>query len=82
VGGSAILEPLRRAQGGFLDGAACKECKLLRQYDGFLGWVERRQRELVGCGLLVVHLFVGGDELPAPGFGEVFEIWVLGADQV
>jgi hypothetical protein len=30
--------------------------------------------------LLGVHLFLGGDELPAPGFGEVFEVWVLGAD--
>jgi hypothetical protein len=52
------------------------------QDDGFLGWVEKRQRELVGDGLLGVHFFVGGDEVPAPGFGEVFEVWVLGADQV
>ena len=35
-----------------------------------------------GDELLGVHLFIGGDELPAPGFGEVFEVWVLGADQV
>lgn len=27
-----------------------------------------------------VHLFVVGDELPAPGFGQVFEVWVFGAD--
>jgi hypothetical protein len=29
-----------------------------------------------------VHLFVVDDELPAPGFGQVFELWVFGADQV
>jgi len=31
---------------------------------------------------LRVHLFVDGDELPAPIFGEVFEFGVLGADKV
>ena len=36
----------------------------------------------LGDGLLGVHFFVGGDELPAPGFGEVFEVGVQGADQV
>ena len=29
---------------------------------------------------LGVHLFVGGDEPPAPLFGEVFEGGILGAD--
>ena len=33
-----------------------------------------------GDGLLGVHFFVGGDELPAPLFGEVLEVGVLGAD--
>jgi hypothetical protein len=41
---------------------------------GFWGGVERRQRELVGYGILGVHFFVGGDELPAPSLGEVFEV--------
>jgi hypothetical protein len=35
-----------------------------------------------GDGVLGVHFFVGGDELPAPLFGEVLEVGVLGADQV
>ena len=34
----------------------------------------------IGGSFLGIHLFVGGDELPAPGFGEVFEVGVLGAD--
>jgi hypothetical protein len=42
--------------------------------------VERRQRDWSGDELLGVHFFVRSDELPAPGFGEVFEVWVLGAD--
>jgi hypothetical protein len=58
--------------------AKCASCSA--QDDGLLGWVERRQRELVGYGLLEVHFFVGGDEFPAPGFGEVFKVWVMGAD--
>ena len=57
-----------------------KRASCSAQDDGLLGWVERRQRELVGYGLLEVHFFVGGDELPAPSFGEVFEVWVMGAD--
>jgi hypothetical protein len=50
------------------------------QDDEILGGSEGRQRGCLGDGLLGVHFFVGGDEFPAPGFGEVFEVWVLGAD--
>ena len=32
--------------------------------------------------ILGVHSFVGGDELPTPLFGQVFEVGILGADQV
>ena len=52
------------------------------QDDGGAGWQEGIAVTGLWLWLSGAHLFVGGDELPTPGFGEVFEVWVLSADQV
>jgi hypothetical protein len=58
--------------------AKCASCSA--QDDGLLGWVKKKTEGTGRLWALGVHFFVGGDELPAPGFGEVFEVWVIGPD--
>jgi hypothetical protein len=50
------------------------------QDDADLGGLKEDKGNWLGDGLLGVLFFVGGNELPAPGFGQVFEVRVLCAD--
>ncbi len=81
MGGSAIFGVPSASSGQALRLRSLESAQAAAlRMTGFVGGLKEDKGNWSGDGLLGFHFFVGGDELPAPGFGQVFEVWVLGAD--
>jgi hypothetical protein len=80
--GGHLRGPFGKLRAGSSTGQLAKCASCSAQDDGLWGGLKEDKGNWSGDGLLWAHLFVGGDELPAPGFGEVLEVGVLSADQV